>query len=377
MVDTVYRSFLPVTVLCAVLGLATVNYQRPVLSKLFTAYCWLWAVFLCAAFLFTAFVSVYVIEFTCIGVIVSVGGVMYMFVLFYYCMKYILDDEGDTLDNINFLDKKLESLGIKVPHRRNKIESLMLPIAYVLLNIIMSYKHSKYMVLRTAKETINLIGSTCFVVTGSVTYFYSAVLNIRIFILAYFLRQRLNLIRKALLNYDKPKIAWSDDRVVLRVISGNTRLNEDLNYFQTLILLYRCSFDTSQRFGSFYACFININVFITCLMYPVHLLFTIIEREDFTYAPTVILTLFVSQLRFIACISVSNELNRIHSLIYRVCYKQSRGNISKKTSYWLHKCGHYDTRFDCGFLYVDIAMFSIILDYIVLFLFAMLSSVRN
>ena len=130
---------------------------------------------LCALFLFSTFISVYAIKFTFLSVLVSVAGIVYPFALFYYRLKYIFDDEGNILDNINFLDKKLETIGIKLPYRRNAIETLVLPFAYILLNVAISYKNIKYFKVPTYTELINLVGLKCFVVSSCAVYCLSLI----------------------------------------------------------------------------------------------------------------------------------------------------------------------------------------------------------
>ena len=115
MLNTVYRSFLPVTVLCAVLGFPTVACQRSTLHKLFSVYSRLMTVVLCAVYLFDSVILVYAVQFTYVGFMLTVPGVLLQLVLLHIRVKYISNDEDKTLDNVNYLDTELERLHIKVP----------------------------------------------------------------------------------------------------------------------------------------------------------------------------------------------------------------------------------------------------------------------
>lgn len=372
MANTVYISFLPLTVLCAVLGLPIAVSHRHLI--LFQVYSWTVTVLYCATCMLGIFMSVYAVEFTYISVMTSIGGDIFLFATMYYRIKYILFDEGNLLDNIHYLDKKLESLNMRIPHGRNCILAATYTVIYLSLNMIMNYKNFRYMELPQATKSLSVLGSTCFIILSAVTYMHDSIINIRLFLLMYFFQQRLNLIRKAIVNHSRSNIAWSEHRV--GTLSANICSNDDTNYFQTITSLYRCSFDIYRNITSFYASFLNTNVFILCTVYPVQLVFNIIRRDDVSYGLIIFVFRLIQHLSFVECVSVTDQLDRLHCAVHRLWYRRSIQRLHRQEmNYWLLECGHYDSKFDCGFLDVDAALFSVIPDYILPFVFAILPSV--
>ena len=279
---TKYESLLPVILLCAVFGFPTVSSHQPRLHKLFCVYRWIASVVMCTSFILHILAtSLYAyMDLTHMSVLAPVGEVLWVIVLFYYHIKHTLFGDGNTFDSISYLDKKLESLHIKIPHRQNEIISSVCIIVIMLLNMMMLCKiisHRPGM-----NDAISVIGPVCYIVVGSASILYATTFNIRLFFLLYFLRQRMRLIWKASMNYNKRRVAWSNrgNPPVLRTLSGSVGFLEDTCYVKTLAFLCRFSFDIFESNKTFYSCFLNTYVFIQSVLYPVQLIINIQQKHD-------------------------------------------------------------------------------------------------
>ena len=108
-------------------------------------YSWVLTIVLCSVYVFGIFMSAYAITYTYVGVVTSVAGAILLLVLCYYRIMDVSFGDRQTLNGIDSLDKKLESLGIKIPHRRNEILCLVFLFVYVFVKAAVVCKNLNYM----------------------------------------------------------------------------------------------------------------------------------------------------------------------------------------------------------------------------------------
>lgn len=372
-----YRSLLPVVVLCTVFGFPLVSCYKPKLQKLYNVYCWLVNFLICVVWIFHIFVLRHLIDYTYLSVVASISGLLYVVVFFYYRIIFIFFGDENFMECLLYVDKKLESLNINIPHGRNQITSLVTIFLSIFTYSINYYRNFEYLFLPIVNDKMTISEPILFGVFVAVVNAYSTVFVIRLFILLYFLWQRLRLIRTSLLNYNRRNIGWSDRGFVpvLRTLSSRIHFGEDINYIKTLTSLYCYSFDIFESSRTFYSCFVNFYVPALLVWYPVQLVFKVIICDGMIFRLATFGSLFFQQMPLIAWIFISYELKKVHYLIHGLHHKLQSENLQKDIKTWLHKCGNYNTEFYCGFFTVDTEIFSIFSDYIVLIVFAMLPSV--
>lgn len=376
-----YGSFLPLTILSVVFAFQSVAYHQSKLQILFRLYSWLINVLICAALVFCNFLALCLTEFSFMGVLVPVEESLSSLVMLSYQIKYIFYGDGNILASINYLDEKLESLNIGVPHGWNQIISFVFIIVSMSMDGLQFYKNFDYILLlrNTTRlgDLINLTGRICFIVLTATSRIYATAFGARLMVSVYFLRQRVELIRKHLLDDNRRNTAWSDHRFrpVLRTSSGSGRFREDIHYVETLTSLYFYSCTVFEDIRKFYSCFINVYVFVISTWYPVQFIINIIGKDDMVFTILSFVCTFLAQMLLLACMCVSYELKRVHYLVPDLFYKLNDYQMEQRAEICLVKCLHFNIKFDCGFFGIEIALYTVMINYVLLFVFAMLPSV--
>lgn len=373
-------SFLPLTILSIVLDFPLAPYHEPKSHRLFRLYRCLINVFFCPVIIFNILVALSLIDFSYMGVMIPIEILLSIFMLLYYRIKYIYYGDGNIIGSIDCLDKKLETLNVSIPHGRNKIISF----AYIAVNFLVfgvrfyqNFDHFMLLNVKKMNGVIDLAGNICFCVFAAAINIYGIAFNIRLVTLLYFLRQRLGLIEKYLLNYNRRNIAWSDHGFVpvLRTLNWNRRFREDVYYIETILSLYCCSYNIFENIRKFYSCFFKLHILTLSIWYPVLFIINIIENGDVVYKIVTVLCVLLEQMYVLVCTSIANELRRIHSMTHRLYYKLRSDHLQEKVKNCLNEREYIDIKFDCEFFEIDIAIFTVMIDYILLFSFAMLPNV--
>lgn len=379
MANDVYRSFLPVTVIFAVLGYPVLILQRPKLQKLFRTYCNMMTVVQCTHLICAVVMNVLTLEYDSVSLRMFAARLSVLIVMLCYRVEYVLCGDGNILENIDYVDRKLESVNGNVPHRRNNLKCTAFTIISFLVTALMIYKTLRTLKYPERIEMVKIIGFRCYTVHLTILSFYTCIIRTRLICLLYFLLQRFRLIRKAISLYNKRNIAWSDPVPVrdMNRLSGNSIIDQAglPTYCKILICLYSCSFDAFQSSKKFYSSFMIVQIISVCVFYPVYIIFNLLRGNNMIYRLITLADLCVTNLPFVVCIFLARELDSIHSAVHSLCNTERRKALQRDVKNWLWKCVHDNTKFDCGFLDIDIALYAVIVDYLLLFLFAMFPAV--
>ena len=150
------RSSVLLTVSFAIWGFLITCYRKPKMQKLLSIYCFVFTLLYIIFIIVAILLKVYYEEFTdyvkykCLVLFYDILSVM---TLTYYRIKVLVSQDigRNIVDNIDYVDKSLECLNVKVPHTQNTVERIL--FTTVLCTLTVYYTCQKLITLALLSDT--------------------------------------------------------------------------------------------------------------------------------------------------------------------------------------------------------------------------------
>lgn len=383
MTTDVYSPMIVLSVLCATFGLSTVGFKYQ--YKMLNIYAFVMAMFCSLIDIINLFVLVCFMSKTYIHFVSLASTVTSICLVMYYRFKFFKMEQHNRriMDNINYIDKVFNTVGIKTPGTQNAMEysvSIFI-IAATITTIIYGNKFLEqfFESIERMEFSWNLcsqIALTIHMTTCYILLIYFSYVNNMIF-------QRLRILRCAIENagkYRKRNIAWIDVRRVSFVdcIRPETEKQETMHYFKSLKLIHECIFDAFSSVEQFFSFLISINFVCTLIFSAVNLMFFVASDEF----PSVEFVLFIFREVFSAvlpilfCQSATWEFERILIHIVNIEYDKELKfirNFIRKWCYQQWLLGEY--KINCKYFLMDSSLIPYRFNIICLIFFALVNSV--
>lgn len=132
---------LPLSICCVVFGFCTSELKKTKLKIIVRAYCWLLTVICFASWAVFTVIKLTEMKYSFTSVTYLFLDTVRIIMLTYYRVKFLVRDDviSDVFKRIDYADKCLERIGIKVPHKRNQIECVAYSIVILLMSTIFLY----------------------------------------------------------------------------------------------------------------------------------------------------------------------------------------------------------------------------------------------
>ena len=137
------------------------------------------------------------------GVVLMIVDAVRATVMSYYRLKYLIGRNvvTDILDNINYVDKCLESVGIQVAHTRNLIVCVLYTVVNILALIVLLYwslvRTDMLKTFQLVKETISCYS----IVVDSFSYYLMLLFLMHFVFLVYTIGGRMRLVHHAIAKF--------------------------------------------------------------------------------------------------------------------------------------------------------------------------------
>lgn len=304
--------------------------------------------------------------------------------LSYYRVKCVTGQQllRNIFDNINCADQILSLSGVKVPHRRNLIESAIFTVF-----VIVVYTEITYLLAEKANTTkiyknLNELHSFFNIAAKSALFYAVMMFLLHFTFVIYIIKQRLQLIRhivqkKKLLR--ERRHAWNScvRLTSLTISTSRNTFNDTQSYSKNMQLAYRCIYDAFCNAKRFYGNFFILNLLVFVLWASITLLFSVIG-SDFVYIMSYIvftLTLEVLPVVLCECIEVNFKyiqfiLTSYYCTTELKCFDPDVKSLKK----WIYQCSHMDKKFECGYFEIDLNLINVLVNFVSLFIFSMLPS---
>lgn len=295
----------------------------------------------------------------------------------YYQITFYVRQENiyNTIGNIVYVDQSLESLGVPVPHTRNKVECITLVTVMMTLLLVAICKLHYYF------ESISYVGDLSVIykmvffanITGPncVLYmYYYYIINV--------IRQRVRLTRRAAEKFDRfsdTSVAWSD-RVIVPVIFQPRRENvsTELNdRYKIIVSVYRCMYDVFWAIKQLYTIYFRVYICLLCFVYSMKIFYSAVVHH-WDYGSFSYINMAVDVLLVIICGSVTSEFQRLGTLINSLYYKREIKSLRHITRRMVYESASREATFNLGLFELDVTLLPIIYDVASLFAFALFGS---
>lgn len=368
----------PISLFCILCGFSTFHFEQAMLRKIINLYCWICVVVCTIVSVNCVLVKLYIVQFRYSSVIDVFSNILCDVVLVMYQVKYLLhkDINMSILDNIYFVDDSLESINVTVPHIRN----LIVASTCVALNIIsfitfvstdlLSTMIKRLFGAESEIRTLYEIDLYCnYIVT---ILFYSVMsffLYMQLLYIIYVLWQRMGLVYIALVKLDKlskREVAWTDN-VIVSIMNNQERIAEIHYYYTKIYNSYCCLYEAYQSTREFYTSFICINIYFTIASYSLVVIVCVIFKTDLICSFGLLYGLVKLILPALASSCLGKKIDRITGLFNRLRYRKQLKSLKGDMNKW-----QSDSVFDCEYFRLDISVLYFVLNFISLFVFAIL-----
>lgn len=378
METNMYRSMLPLSICCLVLGFSTIRFKPTLANITVKAYCWLVTIFgfICwsASLIWNL---LYNEKFNFIGIQYMIVDIFRITSVTYYRIMYMKNPNilDELLENMSYLDECLQSASIKVHHTMDVIFCALFIVVNLAIHIAFSY-----FVLLDINSKFNSVQNVIYVyssVEKTLTYYSMLLLLMHFLYLVYVVKERLRLVHFAVEKYEETdgrRSAWTG--VTTFSIAGGLRVLviKRHEYLELLNILQNCMADVLFMMKNFYKYF-----FYTCVIFSViSTSFTIVHLA--TQIHTVyFFILFDHVLQCIViplylCVSIANDFHKIHSVLYYLNITNDREALNAELIALHYTSMTLEKHIDFGYFKMEWALLYVIFNIVPLIVFSELPS---
>lgn len=374
----------PLTICCSLLGFYTSDVRGKFVKRIVVIYCWLITVLFLTSRAVLLLIQLSTMRYSFIHVTYELAQILHVAMLTYYRIKFIARKNviSDIYRNIDCASVSIESVGVKVAHKREKLECAI----YTALIIAVHLMHLLFIIPNEKRnhsfDILNTVYSNSYHLVKCLLSYSRRILLAQIVFMLYVIKNRLALFENAILkseNCFERNIAWASavSIAVVHSPSGTTPFTETEHYCKEFHKISKCIDDAFWKIKTFYAHFLCLHVLLSILGTSVTLYFSVITKDcqyfvHFTLWNTLLYIMPVAVCMNIQCKFeiIQNLMNKLHWLSFRRI-KPSISNTNTIT--WLLRTIHMDRKFDCRYFNVDVNVLSMLVNFVTLLIFAMLT----
>lgn len=286
--------------------------------------------------------------------------------LIYYRVKYLKNPNAfsDILENINYVDKRLESTGIRIYNKR--IQNVFttysignISVHLTVMYLIYSKTRNTELIYNTIREFVSLYN----IILKTFSYFSILFFVMHISFTMYTIGDRMRLVRCAIQQFKEIGLrqsAWDCESGFSAAIGfRNLKIKQD-NYLKQANTLHKCLCNVFYTANRLYKHFIYTSLIISVIGSSISIMILATRMNGLNFF--LLLDHFV-QFNIIPMyfsMFMANELQGIKCAVCNLYYRSDSKSLNnKKKSFYFH-CLHVDNRFDCGYFKVEWTLLSVV-----------------
>lgn len=371
MIRNVNSTILAASILCTVFGLSVARFDNRRFHWLQRTYCLIITTLVFTIDAIDLFNRLCNFKLGFVSVILLVATTSAAMSRTIYHLKLFLNEDItiNIVDNLNYIDGTLDSIGIKFP----RIRDFMVLILYVVFSIssatIVTYLF--LLNINNSKALNDVIsGNVYFTCIRFLTFCSGLALQYYINVIFYIVKTRLTIIRVAISNYDFLKdTAWSasctEGRKRITVAQKHQLCNTYYSIHKSIVEAY-------ANTKTLYTIHFRLNVLVFILVPSLYLVYTTAQKSQF-HLFLFMANMFATQgvpIWLSTCITT--EFNRIQISASNTYYENRFSLLKGVLRKWILLYNASETIHDCGYFDVEISLFYFVFDFFILFVFAML-----
>lgn len=321
-------------------------------------------------------VKLYYIEFTYISVMDTVVFTLTLYVVVFYRIKYLLHKELNKtiFENINYADDCLRSLGVKIQYRKIRMFNAVLTCAIISYHLLCMHLGVYYDDISSKVFSMDEDVKPQFeLVLKYAGQFSETLLFLQFYLVNHAVRERLRLFLGA---FDKSRnVGWTDNviiSIVETLAERNVSSEPNVDY-KNLRNIYICCRDVVYITRNFYATFFCMRV---CLVILVNSMLIVFNANHLEFIFFTAVNIFADISPIFVCAEISLELQNMQQKLNEIYYKENEKSVQLRIKSWIIELAHNVTEYDCDYFNVDLTILPLIIDFVSLFVFAVLPTVN-
>lgn len=370
------------TVCCIISGFYTGGVKKTMFKPIAIAYCWLLTVLCLTNWIFYTITVLPKIQYDFINIMYTLLEIVRVIMITYYRVRYLTGGDliSDIIRNIDYADNCLEHMCADVFHRGDQMEC----VAYTGVTLFTFVTFAFFAFQQKSTHGDSEMPSEFYSVHHKITDFamiYSVfILSTQFTFLLHRVKKRMVRLRRAVEESEirsGRRLAWTCEKTAVIQITGiENAVMERLNYLNKVKQVDRCLYDAFCSIKIFYSNFFCLQVILFVLGCSIILSFCAFNKK-FLYL-VCILAWFTSVQNFSValCMFIQSEFQTIQAVVnkeYWTINEKYFAMILRNMSKWQLRCVCMDRRFDCGYFKINIKLLPLLLDFVSLFIFTIVS----
>lgn len=381
--DTVLRHLWPLTVLATLCCFYTVVCRNAMLRNTVLAYCCVTSLFhfaLCTVYLWR---KTYTLEITYVGVAFTILDAVSMLILTYYRIKYIrqADLYSSIFENISYVDRYIEDVVDRGRVSRAKYK-IVINIYLTVSEIVQIYglcvSLETYKLVFAGEKKLLFDVDTTYMTLMKFLFTLSTIpLTHEFLYVLYTLHQCVGSLCRAVDSveiFDAKKIAWVTNSVyTMDSTKRDNTLIRKLTYLKSIQSACTALHNAYCTVKMFYSCFVSYLLIVTVFV-GIGLVLSKSAGMESIFHICLVLRLIEMEIGpIVLCTAIRFKLRKIHSIFENYYYMNKSNLLKRKLENCVQHFMFSSIQFDCGFFELDYYLLWMALDFILLFVFAILS----
>lgn len=357
---SVQQTMLPLSICCCLFGFYSFDVKDKSVEYPVIAYCLSLVALYFVTWSLNAITQLHQQPFDFHTVLYQGLDLVYMIMIVHYCVKYITGKRvlRDVYNNMNRSENCLQRIGVKVSRWRDTFESVTCGVAIVSMLIIFSNDATQRPEIQRAFYLFSGRYTACNILASWARGYSTNALLVHFVIMLCRIKRRLGFLSDALRKTEERRTAWS---------GGVTATDTDTE----ILLVYKCLCDAYSGVRQFFLGFCRLNVLSFVFMFPMFITYSVRHDSDvLRYFPMVLILLQLVPVAL--CVYIRRDFHTVQTAIVKLHWSNDDAKRFKRVKKLLSYCVHQDGKIDCGYFEMNADLLTIMFDFVMLFLFAML-----
>lgn len=365
----VFTSVLPASIYCAVFGYNTCEFRNKTVSKLYKIYCFLIFVCVIVASIVVSVTKLCTIEVNIISVLFLVSHSAFIVVLSYYSIVFLTAENvyKNILNNLNYADKCLDLMGVKVPHLKYHVTCYLYVISAMCIRLYMTHLFLDNLASARTQLEVLIEFRSLYETYLRIMLFYLLVgFELYLNCILYAITQRLAILRDAILSFRCRRrniiSAWCEVAMLRPSVDSHMLL---LTY-NSLCQSYH---NTKHLFNNFVRLWLLQSILLPSLFFLSN---TPEINGIINFIIFITSTIGIQMFPLWIIVCITHEIRNVGNLIYNMYYDCRFSQIETAVKAWTLRSLSTEVRFDCGYFTVDTSLCSLVFNFTTLFVLAMM-----
>lgn len=298
-----------------------------------------------------------------------------------YRLKYVACREAasDILQNIDYADKCLTRIGVKIPHKKNLLLCALYAAVMFVINVINTLCVLQVFNSKEWFGAVNEPRSLCIVVSKLISLYSGTFLFAKVTFLLYLVKQRMSLIRCALLrdkHLRERRNAWKVPGFCQPSFRGLKSLRKKNVYYKNLHTIFNCIYSSFEGANEFYVDFFLCHVFLFIFTIALDVYIFVLYRRCWYILLFHLFTVLHSLSPMFLCMSITYDFNVTRGLLncfhwqnnINTLHNRCIGSIRESVHEWTFETVY----FDCNYFHLDLKLIELIVDFETLLIFTII-----